>query len=80
MLSRLAVHHPGHDQLSGFAIFPIRNTKCVEIENQFRCAFLDVFIQILDGSVEDRCGYLRALLFLGTLFIKNKRINLAAND
>jgi hypothetical protein len=60
----------------------------VQVEHQFSHTPLDVLIQIMGSSLEERSGYLQTLLFLMHTFrfddfvgmTKNKRIHPAASD
>jgi hypothetical protein len=74
MMYRLAADHPRSDNLSLVAILPIRNATFAEIENQFSYALLDVFIQILDCSLEECSPYLQKLLFLGDPFRLDEKV------
>jgi hypothetical protein len=56
-------HCGGDDNFSRFAIFPIRNTNCLEIENSFNSTPRYVFIQILDCFVEEPSRYFETLSF-----------------
>jgi hypothetical protein len=54
MKDGLAADHQRYDEVPPFAIFPVRNTSFVEIENQFNSTSLDVFFQTLECSMEKR--------------------------
>jgi hypothetical protein len=87
-MDRLAAERHADDNFSRFAIFPIQNIKFAEIENQFRCTPLNVFIQIPNCSVEEDSQDLHILLFFGDTFrsddflgaAKNKRMYPSPSD
>jgi hypothetical protein len=70
------------------ASFPVRNANFIQIEQQFNQKPLDVFISIMDCSLEEHSGYLQTLPFLRDSFrvdnwvgrTKNKRIHHAARE
>jgi hypothetical protein len=64
MMCPLTPHRRQYDNVSGFPIFPIRNASFAEIEDQFGCPPLDVFISIPERSVEERSSDLQTLLLL----------------
>jgi hypothetical protein len=68
VMSLLSSHRRRHDNFSGVTIFPIRNASFLEIENQLGRTPLNVFIQTLDCSVEERSRYLQTLLLLRNTF------------
>jgi hypothetical protein len=60
---RLAAHYRRYRDVARFVTFPVRYTSFIEIENQFSCASLDVFFQLLQSSLEEHLWYLQILLF-----------------
>jgi hypothetical protein len=69
MMYRPTDHRRGYINCLRLATFPVQDANFVQIENQFSQTGLDVFIQIMDCSLEERSGCLQTLLFFGTLFV-----------
>jgi hypothetical protein len=68
-----------HGNFSRFPIFPVRNANFVQIENQFSCRHLDMFVQKLDCSFEEDRWFLQTLLFSGDTFCVENLIRGAEN-
>jgi hypothetical protein len=79
MMYHLTPYRPRLDDILGFAIFPVRNTNFVKIENQFSCTSPNVFIQTVDCSVEERSRCLQTLLFLRDAFRLDDLLGLTKN-
>jgi hypothetical protein len=88
MMCCLIVHCRRDDNFPRLGIFPVRDATFIQNENQFSPTPLDVFIQILDSSVEQHSDYTQALLLFRDIFglsdfvgkAKNKQIHPAGSD
>jgi hypothetical protein len=79
MMYRLTAHHRRYDNFPRLAIFPVRDANFVQVEDEFSCTPLNMFIPILDCSVKEHSGYLQMLLFLRDTFRVDDVVGMAKN-